>query len=1016
MSRNYTTEEQQAAVARLVRSSIRREYGALGNRKTDVEFGDVQDAAAGVFILYPNSPFHVVRLAGDVCAGRATNALVILQDLDDTVRATDRYVSPVEKISSLANARAALGALEGATAERDTSLVHIEDVSAFQRFEQSTARFLSYHGKNISSGGNIVQTPQEAKGRIAGLVSELKSIYEDVLQRVQYLHEAIGDFDSLQLPAHLSNAVISNSRQVIGDRYAELDSLTPEQRLGVLRDVTLDVLAARSTVRGFGALSPTFTFLYFEGEGGPYADSNYPCIPAVVQSNFVGPYVIVDATRLDLLVDGTTSISVDLPKSFVAVINGLIVEPYNIYAVDNPPLEFRNNLLTLSVSGYPDVDVPITAGLNRTAQQIADDINAVVGARPVVAEPYNSRVRFSGEVALVNASGSNVDVEKYGTDDWSTLSTQPEAGDYLYLKDSGAGNDGWYEVTSATGLPNHFTATKQVGSPSNESQVLGELGAGPRAVLVRFVDAYAELAVHAGRKIGLVTGDDEIKQRTHNTLGFIRDVSVKSQRTPVQSCVEFINNNPAIAPSGVARFIADKVFEATQYTGGARTDPTDNLKVVLPSFETAANVLSSGYIAQLEFVQLSPMATGDVIVVRDAVYNIVGNWGKVTALGSGTVWASFHEPLLLETGVGIEVGKDYRGIPLPAVLRIANEPADPNDSEYEVANIGGLNGDSPPFELALARPLLVHTNLGYQRRTFQVQFGHYHLSLASRSTLLDSAIQVASTPAASILWSSLPAVDVGDTVYWSLPEAPKKVERGDYLELKDTSAQQPTFSTEVVKTYTSPALLELADSVEVTVGSYRMRQDASAPSGRVRKRRRDNFDVLQDSLGIWLSNSASTRYFANLRKLLNPIIANVNPTASSVKDATDHLAVLYAHLNNLQTYLAAYEAPLVEQVDRLIETYQQQGSQRAVDILLQARFSDFFGLDQEEVSYTGNLQKAIRQINLNDLPQSKFGRLPGGEVIDSYEEPDFEFDTSDTDAELELDPPDEAYNYPGSAI
>ena len=176
--------------------------------------------------------------------------------------------------------------------------------------------------------------------------------------------------------------------------------------------------------------------------------------------------------------------------------------------------------------------------------------------------------------------------------------------------------------------------------------------------------------------------------------------------------------------------------------------------------------------------------------------------------------------------------------------------------------------------------------------------------------------------------------------------------------------------------------------------------------------------MLKDALGIWLANplSNSDRYFADLRKLLNPIIVNKNPTAASIAAATSHLEDLYNHLITLSGYLAIYDAPLVEQVDRLITTYQQQGSQRAVDILLESQFSGFFGLTQDESSYTGNLQKALRDVNLKDLPQRKFDRNPGGEVIDSYEEPDFEFDTSDTDAEVDLDQPDEVLDYaPGTS-
>lgn len=1025
MARNYTEEEQRAAVEKLVRTSIRREYGALGNRKTDVEFGDVQDAAAGVFILYPNSPFYVVWLSCQVLAELAASTEEVLDDLDDTVRATDRHVTDVEKIASLANARSALSALEGATAERETSLVQIEQVPAYQRFEQSTARFLRDYGKNISSGGDIVQTPQEARSRLAGLVSNLQSLYEEVVERAEYIRDAITDFDSMNLPATLSYAVISNSRQVIDDRFDELYALTPEQRLSKLRDVVLDVLATRSSVKGFGALNPTFTFLYFGGEGGPYADEDYPCSPASIQASIPGPYVVLDDTRLDLLVDGTYTISVDLPKSYVASIPSFIPEPYDIYDHDDagPPPTYQNNIITLQVTGWADLDITFVAGLGLPTELVCSDINAQLAGRPVIAEPYNIQVRFSGEVALVNASGSHVDMEKFGLDDWDSVTSQPKSGDYIYLSGSVAGNDGWYEVVSVAGLPTYFTASKQSGSPSNEANVVGELGSGPRGMRIRFTDAYAPTAVANRESLGLVVGEDEVKQWACNTFGFIRDVTVTSQRSPVQNCREFINDNPAIAPLGTAVLEVTRVFQADHYSGEARSEPTDNLKVVLAELEATVTITNGGFHAQLFFSEADMLSIGDIVVIRSATTNRVGAWGVVDQLGTGYVWVMFSESIYVEASVTIEAGKDYRSSAyLPAALKVSNEPPHPNDGEYEVVSLGGLNGDGPPFELALNRPLISHTELGYQRTYFDVEFGQYYLAFTSASTGLDSAIElltgVGQSPAGPILWSSYPVSDVGDTIYWSMPEDPKQVEEGDYLELKDTSAQLPTFVTEVVKTHTGPNLLELADSVLVNIGSYDMQQEAPAPAARVRKRKRNNFDVLSDAVKLWLEDPLSNtgKYFADLRKLLNPIIVNKNPTAGAIQAASDQLSSLILHLQNLGSYLEVYEAPIVDQVDRLIETYQQQGSQRAVDILLQSRFTTFFGLDQDEVSYTGNLQKTIRQVNIRDLPQEKFNRNPGGEVIDSYEEPNFEFDTSDTDNEVELDPPDESYDYPGSAF
>lgn len=1035
MARNYTDTELQNAIAKLVRTTVRRQYGALGNRRTDITFSDIQDAAIGVFVLKHNAPYYVVRLGVQREDELTAAAQTTLNDVVDTVQATDRRVLPVESISSLANARSALRALSSATEERSTSLVRIDDVPAYQRFDQSTARFLRDEGSKSRSSGNIVQTPEEARSRLAGIVSNLEDEYTEVLRRAELIRDAIADFDQLALPAKFSAAVISNSLTVIDDRYDELDELTPEQRLSIMRDVVLDVLATRSTVRGFGALNPTFTFLYFDGSGGPYADDDHPCIPAFLQSDIPGPWVILDNYTLDLVLDGTTSLSVNVPESYVAAVDGLIPEPYNIYNTTVPPNN-QNDLLTFTLTGYSAFDVPLTSGLARSAQDIADDVNAAITTEPLIAEPFNIRTRFTGPVYIKNASGPSADFEKAvdppaTTGDWDDLSSSPEVGDYLYVESVDVpSNTGWWLIGDVSGLPTSFNASRVDGGTATDEEPpflptevppTMELGVGGRGVRVRYTDAYGPTSVANGERIGMIT-DTEVKEWAHNTLGFIQYVSVKSQRTTAQFTADFINDSPSIAPAGVGLVRASTLFEATHYTGPARSEPTDPNKVVISYLETAADITNGGGTATFYFPDYASLVTlGDIVVIRSATTNEVGIWGEAVAFSGGVVVSlSGSSTAVVESGVTIEVGKDYRGIALPSTLLIESTTPDVNDGEYEVHFIGGVDETGPPFELGLNRPLIQHTLLGYQERQFDnVNFGQYHLVLTSESTLLDSEVEVeASSTGGSIFWASLPQQDVGDTEWFSVPEEPRSVDDGDRLELHDTSAQAATFITTIERTETNPNLLQLEDTLHNDVGPWAMAQNSPAPYGRVRKLRKDNYDELKEGLEDWFAQPQSDIevYFRELRRLINPLIVNKNPQASDVGAATNHLFNLQNHLTNLRTYLAAYEAPLVEEVDRLLETYQQHGSGRAIDLLVEGNFSVFFNLTQDEASYTGDVQKAIRDVNLNDLPQRKVDRNPGGEVIDQYEEPDFEYDFSDTDGEEDLPVPGTVTEYLDSAF
>ena len=1021
MPRPYTDEELQGAIDKLMRTSIERVHGILGNRRTDVVFSQVQDAAAGVFITTPNAPYYVVALAVNVVLEQTSSALKGLVDLDDTVRATDRRVQPIKTISALANAKSALGALTNASSTRITSLTRIEDVPAYQRFEQSTQRFLRDQGKAVRSGGNIVQTPAGARDRIAGLVQDALTAYQEIIRRVQLIAGAIADYDALNLPATLSAYVISNSRDVLDQRYQELEALNEKQRLEVMRDVVLDVLATRATVKGFGALNATQLFLYFEGNGTAYADVLHPAEPARLVADLYGPYVVLDDTALDLTVDGVTSISVDVPESYVASLEGYIVEDYNVTGG-------VNDLLTVRTTTVTDVDVTLTAGAARTAQDIADDINTTLGGlHPVEAQPYGVQpLVLSDPVVLSGALGSLVGVSRLAGD-FNDLPRPPQNGDWLYLEDSvSPDNDGWYVVGSTGGLPVSFVAVKEsapnpVNSPGGSA--LMDLNSGPRSLRLTFKDASRVPSVVDGWSIAVPTGDDAVKNATVQTLGFIAGGEVSSQRTTAQSIVDFINDNPAVAPAGTARLSASQEFGDVYYTGVARSEPTDPQKVVVYKLRESLAVTSTGGNGAL-FSGLvgGGVVVGDVVALRGTTLNDIQNYGTLTVVNPTSFEALMDAPVTAEALVDVEVGPNLSAMLLPAVLRLSDATGlGLNDGEYDVLGTGGLDETGPEFELTLSRPLVAPTQAGSQPVELGgALVGAYSLVLSSTSTLTDTQMAVeASSAAGPTFWAALPASIVGETEWFSLPEAPTGVEEGDSLEFRDTNAQAVTSTRTVVASEEAPNVLQLTPTVPTDLPTYALSQSAPTPSARLKKHRKDTYNELQRRLSAWLTSplTDTRRYFGDLRRLINPLVVNENPTAVSVSEASAKVQQLFTHITDLTGYLQGYQAPLVEPVDRLLDAYREQGADRARDVLLEASFSQFFNLTQDESSYSGNLQRAIRAVNQNDLPINKNNRNPGGQVIESYEELDYEYDTSDTengDENIELT--GESYEFPGSAF
>jgi hypothetical protein len=110
----------------------------------------------------------------------------------------------------------------------------------------------------------------------------------------------------------------------------------------------------------------------------------------------------------------------------------------------------------------------------------------------------------------------------------------------------------------------------------------------------------------------------------------------------------------------------------------------------------------------------------------------------------------------------------------------------------------------------------------------------------------------------------------------------------------------------------------------------------------------------------------------------------------------------------LEEILAAYVVtPPVQEVDALVATYRQRGADRALDALLECRFTDLFGMGSATASYAGNLMSGLRDLSRQTLPTSKYNRPVAGTqvLISSSPTPDPEYTLTEADQELKIDPP-----------
>lgn len=1016
----FTQTELDDAISKIIRTSIRREYGELGNRRSDLTFSDTVDAAAGVFITKPNAAFYVVKLAADGLIEAIAAAQTTIADFTAALTAINRRVTPIKNVSSLANAKVALDALTDAIGARSTSFSNLEVVPAFQRFDKNTQRFLEENGKNIRSNQQIVDTPSAARKSLGALLSSLKDAHAAIIDRTTVLSKAIEEYSSLNLPGLLSQTIISNARDVLQARFDELNGLTENQRLDVIRGVTLDILAARAAVRGFGSLASPTTFIPFTGTGQVFADADHPATAASLTSLY-GPFSILPFITggsgtevLGVNVDGTASLAVPLLGSYLARFEGVVKEPYDIG--DPNTQGISNHSFTFELRNYPNVgntlplDVDLIFGAARTAREVADDINDSIGVVPVIAEPYANPLRFAG----------NVDIDQLGGSDIRLLATNPftnfvalgvQVGDHLIVRDHASVNFGRVFIVTTVASAK-LDANAQAGfSATAELNMAIELGAGSLAVRIRLTNILdaprpdVRYQALANRMSLFFPSMNDLQRDTLYTLGWAPVMETASSPSPAKLLSQAFQLSADTAPAGVPRVNAVPQFEASLYTGMGRTEVSSAARVVIYKLRADGGV-GAGTSVTFTLESTEGAEIGDIIVVRaHPIAAQVGVKGVITAVTDTSISATMDSPLTASS-VSVEVGPNL-SLPFDATLFITGGSV--NDNEYTVRRQGTI-----PFELDILPPLAITNLPGSQPITFNVLLGQYHVVFSTFDTTLASAIIIDNLDVGSAFaqfFSDVSGVAsaVGQTRFFKMSALPTGIEVGDTLELYATSFDVPSFASDVTA-FDTDGLLELADELPVTTPVYTFSSATPVPFARIRKRKYDTYTALKSDLEELLAvTPAQASYFEELSRLLNGVTTNANPTIVQTNDVKQHLQILSSFFDDLDAALQAYDAEVVSEVDTLIRTFQEKGADRGVALLLQARFGTFFSLDPDGMSYAGELQRSIRDVEKNDLPirrTARTGRVKVQEsILASYDDIDFEYDHSDIDTVAEPDIP-----------
>ena len=1038
----YTSDEIQTAVTSLVQSTISRPIDALGVRRVDVSFDDIQQAAAGVFLLYPDSPYYVVSLGCSRALDLISAEELVLVELLAAVQATGRQVLPVTDVSTLFNAQAALQALQTAAAQRNNAFTNITSLPSYQQFTTNVSKFLAGPGQTIKSAGQVVQTPQQAQASIPALVTQLQQAHAAVVTAVTELAASIDDYNSLNLPSVVASSVIGNASTLVGSSATTMSSLTPTQRLQQVRQVALNLLASQAVVSTFGSFSGPSEFVAITGSGFAYSDATHPANPAVLDSDFGGAFGVIASTNdtLTASVDGGAPASITLAPSPLAILTSSLTENNFIIGDGTAPIQSFggipfNNVLKVKVSGttyaatLPNSPPPLPASLIGTTDITVGSlyggggslngttlIITVDGAKtytvPITA-PANSTALIAQINAVTHTGTPHDAIASLSGVNLQIISVNDGPGATLVIQ-GGTSNTflGFTTGEMAAGL-NIPVLASTIATALNgvlpAGVVASAVGSSPQKLQIACTSPPTQLTAETTLEM---FADTTASANALITLGFANGQTATCRRSTADEVATDI-------ASKVTNYLAAAVFfpNSDAFTGLAA-----HSSATTPSLVTFAR---AGVTGNTTFVTTTLTFTVTVIT-------LAGTWvaGDVMALRTGPTIAFYTITTVngsAPTGQAVAVGDvvvatgTVAGTPSTGV-QAESGPALPG-TKYDSINIEAgankgtyyvLSQGASPIDILLQETLPMSS----PQVAMVADYGKMYVEFTSKNTTTASAVTISGT-AAALFFTTPPGSQVGSSQWFKLPSTPTTLQVGDLLEYYGTIYNSPDDQYEILAIGANNILQldePFPDGITVNFSTT-----ITVPFGRLRTGKLQEFVTFQLNVNAWLAGVVNaSNFFTNMNAAINQVLVNGSPTPVQVNNALSPLNQLYGVLSIagaaatnqpasgtiesvLDTYIASAE--VVPQVDTLISSFTEKGSDRAIDILLSGQFSMFFGLDIDGASYAGTFQAAARSVAMNDLPVRKVNRseVTTGRILGQTASPDMEYTPSTISESLQGD-------------
>lgn len=969
---NYSPEEVQSVVEKLVLSNISRPYDSLGTRRPDISFNEIQESVVSLLLLTPSAPFYLAFLGAQRALDLISEEAALIEAILQNIVVVGRPTFPITDISSLVNAEVALFDLQSAAGNRTKGFTDISTSPPFIRFNKNVERFLSVAGLNVKDGNLIVPTPSEARQNLPAQISNLKALNDQLKGVIGLLALALDDYGSLNLPSIAAQRVIQRARELVQARRQSLEGLSAADRLLVIRQTVLELLASKAVVKQYGSFGPVESTLFITGTGTPYSDATHLAEPAVL-TGLSGPYAVVA---------GKNTIDFWMDQVVVAKLNGAVV---SCTAPGGNFIQFQGasfSALGLSVGDVIYVRVGPNAGTRWSITAFTDvqiDASGVVipvaGAGPVleiwkgpdasfnlplsyvayldgqVSEPFLVLAGQTDEVRLQldGAGGLTVPLTagaaRTALQICADFNAVLGATDYqaipVFAPLKFSGNVDTTVVGPITTFTLKFSGTPPASSFLPLGVVVGDLVdvlAGENAG-----NLYSITVVDpAGQFVSctLVSGVPTIATQSDNiNLGEqhrrIRLINVNpSAGVPAQSSIQILNDSSlhresaknlgyfgevgaACRPSDAQEFVSFFKGVTNALEGSVTSE------VVLgPGFKARADLTDPTllYLYRINF-------TGSVTAgfLTTVTSNTGGFLEAGVQLGDVLVIRSGPNTNARVTVTGSITDTSFAGtasVPLTATSGIALEVGPigswPYGSKVEIQ--AGPNAGSyltqgqdalVPWKLTL-RGTLPQLRAGLNSPlSFLVTVSSERAAFKSLSPTTSSRV-TANGPDTSWLFTSMPEEAVGVTSWFELPSTPKALEVGDFLEIYTTQYNVPAATLTITSVEARLNVIGLSP-VDKEAQVARTFGTELPPFAKLRAHKVLSYSSFSNDLKDWLQLDVNQElYWKNLNAALNPILVNANPTKVQIATAAQGIEEIYKHLTAVGAARVSYTGKTLE--------------------------------------------------------------------------------------------------------